>query len=487
MEQAAHARRGRDWWLWVAVLLCGAILGSIVATVVFAPGGLTNDTDYQYQQAAGLIALNDWHPPVMSLLWGLLLDVTGKLWSILVVQQVALWGGAFLLALYVWDVTHSRTWSLMALAVPALPHVFGISGAVWKDVHMSIAFFLTLVLTLLALRFPRLRYALVFLALVALVYGTLVRKNAVFAVVPLVVLMTWAVVRGQGALARVRGRWVRPAVLSGVGLLVFGLVLGASNAVLTAVAKPQPADQLSQVFLDDIIFSVPADEIRASSAPQELKDKLTSAKDLCREKEAVSDAYWKCYGTGENGEFTPVAYPDEIRALWLDTVPGHPARYGMYRAQVYTAYLFQTRYQWGGYIGAFDYAEGQPFPQANDAGRMYVEDFGTKNLPWLFGAWFWLLAPTVGLIALAKARGGGAWRGRDAAVVPAVAALLGSALIYQLAYIPIIPETDYRYTYWPAVASTVAGILVIAAVRRGRKVVEAEMMPDRGVADGGEA
>ena len=55
--------------------------------------------------------------------------------------------------------------------------------------------------------------------------------------------------------------------------------------------------------------------------------------------------------------------------------------------------------------------------------------------------------------------------------------LTSSALLYILAYFPVIPANHFRYTYWPALAISVACVVVAAGAvkawkdRRGRSEV----------------
>ena len=55
--------------------------------------------------------------------------------------------------------------------------------------------------------------------------------------------------------------------------------------------------------------------------------------------------------------------------------------------------------------------------------------------------------------------------------------LTGSAFLYVFAYFPVIPANHFRYTYWPALAISVACVAVVAGAvkawkdRRGRSEV----------------
>src|SRR5699024_692789 len=97
-------------------------------------------------------------------------------------------------------------------------------------------------------------------------------------------------------------------------------------------------------------------------APSELKEHISSARDTCLEKNEIWDSYWNCYGKGESGEdFSPIAYQDELRQLWLNEVITHPLRYAEYRTAVFSHYFFTS---------ALEYWPAEWHGEAEDAGKI---------------------------------------------------------------------------------------------------------------------
>src|SRR5699024_1447324 len=199
-------------------------------------------------------------------------------------------------------------------------------------------------------------------ALALLVYAVAVRKNAIFAVVPIAVfggcclLGLWRERRGAagrdsastpasaeaaagdeaGVAAssseRRRRLFIPMGVMSLVVLALIGGGAKATEAVIASQVEVEKTGQISQIMLDDVMFSVPDSELMAADAPSELKEHISSARDTCLEKNEIWDSYWNCYGKGESGEdFSPIAYQDELRQLWLNEVITHPLRYAEYR------------------------------------------------------------------------------------------------------------------------------------------------------------
>ena len=58
--------------------------------IVFYPGYMSPDSISHLEQATGVAHLTDWHPPVMTRLWGFLIRVTGHISSMLIFQLVLL-------------------------------------------------------------------------------------------------------------------------------------------------------------------------------------------------------------------------------------------------------------------------------------------------------------------------------------------------------------------------------------------------------------
>nr|BFF05665.1 hypothetical protein GCM10023233_06340 [Brevibacterium otitidis] len=461
-------------------LLGLAVLAGVLTVgtcIVFAPGGMNPDTRWQLHQVLGNEPLSDWHPAIMTITWRWLTVLTGHASAIMYAQIALIFAAGFGFAVYLFDVTRSKAWSVVGVLFIMAPPLFTFLGVIWKDTQMAGMFFLAVVCVLLSFRFPRLRWPLLIIALLAIGYGTAVRKNAFFAVLPLIYLLYRGVFAGRlgriglpGDAAEARQLDAHRAHTSRTGrMLRFGAVTAAvlafvigSGAVLDARYRPLETHQVSQVMLDDVIFSVPKDELRHADIDPQLREKLLAAQTVCAEKEAYEDAYWRCYGRGKDGIYTAIEHVDELREAWLKLVPTRPDRYLLYRVQTFTHFLFDNYTDWDGATVENSLGFHTKFAQANDAGKTYVEKFGVRDLPWLFTGWFWLVSPLVLLAARGPIKGlelAVGWPGLRAVVMN----LSLSSVIYIVGYFPIVPANHFRYVYWPVFAVSMSAIMLAAA------------------------
>ncbi|MVA77611.1 hypothetical protein GC722_16535 [Auraticoccus sp. F435] len=421
------------------------------------PGRANVDVAYQARQALGEIPYTDWHPPVMSALWELLIETTGDVGSLFVLQTGVLFGAVWLLSLVVHRRTGRRRWTWWALLLPMTPWVLGQSAVLFKDTQMAVALLAGVALVLLVDHRRPVSLLLLVPALVLLVYATDVRKNAVLALVPLAGLIGWTVLRTLRP--RRRPRWSGVAAAGLAALLVLGVASVALDRAVGSAKQVQSTGSVTQIMLDDVMFSVPDAELQASDAPAALKQRIAESRARCYEMGEIWDSYFNCYGRGVGGEiFSPLEHQEEIRRLWSDHVVTHPLRYLGYRAAVFSYYFFSSELEWWAYDWRGDAEDVGLGPQSRIAdvtARYYVQDFAAESLPWLFKPWFWSV---LGVVCVVLSRRAGPFR-------PAVLALALSALCYVAGYLPTVPANHFRYTFWPAVAVTVALGLLLAGRR----------------------
>ncbi|MEU3084953.1 hypothetical protein ACWCQ0_23105 [Streptomyces massasporeus] len=434
---------GAQRWVWV--LAAVAALCCLATVLVFAPGFLSPDSLDQLRQAQGKAPLTDWHPPVLSLVWRALIALTGSITSMLVLQSVVLWGALGVLAGCVWELTRSRGGSLAVLGVGLAPFVLNFAGVVWKDVHAAFALLAACAVAFTGLRLrdrdprPAVRWALLGLGALFLAYAMLVRKNAFVAAIPVFVMLVLALWRAPG-----RRTW-----LTCTAALVAALVVPA--AAISLFAKPLQTKQGAQIMLDDLVHVLSVNELRSADVPPALRERLVASARECERVGALSDAYWACYqrpADGLRGD------SGEITSLWLREMSGHVPGYLQYRLRLFATLLFETDYVYKAGITRNDLGIKVAHPQLADMLGTYVEGMAA-DLRWLFRGWFWL---TVALVLAVRP-------GRGLFAMP-VRALGISSAAYILGYLPIMPATDFRYVYWPALACALG--LLLLGLGRGR-------------------
>lgn len=438
------------WWAWWLSVFVG-LLAALYLVRATAPGLLTYDSLFQLDQALGTEPYNDWHPVVMSLVWEVLINLTGSVGALSAAQILAVWLVANLLGFVLMAGT-GRWWGApIGQLLLVMPHTANMWGAVWKDIQLCIALTASIVI-ILSIRFVgrKMGWALLFLSLAVLLYGVLVRKNAIV-LAPLIVLAGVWSVTGPWTLDKLRAALVK-VVAAGV---LFVLALVGAGSAIDAYAQPTKNSQFTQVMIDDIIFAFPDTAIeRSRAASPELKEKLLSAKVECAKTDAYWDAYWRCYGRGADGEpFTAVAHTDEITALWIEQLPQELPRYVDYRLFTFSKLLFTSKLQLASSDPEGEYA--QLYPRAHDALYTYVVDGGLKQAQWLYHGWFWCLVSLVGCVIALK---------RQSFLALCV---FGAGLIYLASFVPTVPAQDYRYVF-PLALCSMLGWGAILLERSGR-------------------
>ena len=175
------------WDLLLGVLVA---IWSALFLRLFWPGRVNVDIANQYLQATEKIPYSDWHPPVMSAVWRILIDITGDPGSLLLLQVGLLAAAAWGIGVLVHRSGAPRWVSLLGPTIMITPWVVSQMTTLWKDTQMAVAILLAVVLIMIT-RFVPKTWLLWLPALVLLVYAVGVRKNAVFAVVPIAVYGGW--------------------------------------------------------------------------------------------------------------------------------------------------------------------------------------------------------------------------------------------------------------------------------------------------------
>src|SRR5215470_1565963 len=160
-----------------------AALVAAANLAIWFPGQPGPDSRSQYAQVlAG--QFDDWHPPIMAWLWSIFRLVADGDGPMFCFQVIFYWLGFGLLA-----IGFAQTGRLLSawatLGVALFPSLLTLNAVLVKDVGMGVA----LLTAFAALFWYRTQDravppAIAAISLVLLLYGTLIRANAVFAMVP---------------------------------------------------------------------------------------------------------------------------------------------------------------------------------------------------------------------------------------------------------------------------------------------------------------
>ncbi len=429
---------------WRRALLAIAIVALAALQLhAFGPGSVTPDTVVQWGQALSG-HYDDWHPPATAWLWRQLMPLGRGTWPVLALQAALYWGGVLLLARAL-D-RRGRGWTAAAVVgIAALPIPFGQGGAILKDPLLTA---LCLMAVALAFAAGPGRHGLVarVAAMTLLVFAAATRFNAVFACLPLLILL----------LPR---RWTAtlPRTVGTTGLTMVVLVAG-NRLIDETLLHPHHSQPLVSLVNFDLAG------IAAHGGPSGYPglDRAAAQAMAARcyrpamfnqpndpDCNAVEDAMFAA--VGQRG--------DSLASVWLDTIAADPLAYARHRL----AHLNRNwRWAVATVPGDAVYAMSAPNPwglgfawnattRAVLAGARVMADTPLgRPATWL--------AVALGLLCVAPA-------------LPSrriVTALAASALLYGGAYAVVSVAADLRYNVWTMMAAMLALALAAGEWRTAR-------------------
>ncbi|HEX2301372.1 MAG TPA: hypothetical protein VHH34_23205, partial [Pseudonocardiaceae bacterium] len=151
-----------------------------------------------------------------------------------------------------------------------------------------------------------------------------------------------------------------------------------------------------------------------------------------------------------------LTHADKLQGLYLSGIAERPLHYAGFRLRVFGKFLHTPPEEvFVSWLTIGDNPYGLVF-EPNPASRALETYVGitARNFGFVFMPWTWLLAALLVL--------GLGWRRRATAEHAGVAlALAASSVVYVVTYLPMVIGYDYRYVYWPAVAVSVAAVLLL--------------------------
>lgn len=417
----------------------------VLLIVIFYPGYMSPDSISHLEQATGVAHLTDWHPPVMTRLWGVLIRVTGHISSMLIFQLVLLAAAMFTLSIIVYRHTRNRAWALSTYMIVLLPNIVNIAGVVWKDVQMAFSLTLAVILIWFIISSKKplgrtAKYGIVGLALLLILYAGMLRHNALFAVLPILFILPSLLTK-------------RLHVWSGLVGVMGGLLvtIGVTAVINQPSEKTHP---ITAVQLDDIVHVANLDEERHGRWSMYKK-----IHDTCRDKtKDIMNSYIICT-TATQREALKNEHQDVFND-WLSTIIRHPIKYASYRLATFSIFLFPQPERM--YIF-------QPGIEQNQVGAAvkneyaisglaaYVKGGAQANIPLIFQPWLYLA-----VLAFVYYKSG---RIREQVQRHFIRAVALSGLVYIVAYVPMAVAVDYRYSYWSVFATMVSGLFTMILSR----------------------
>jgi hypothetical protein len=403
------------------------------------------DTVAQYGQVLSN-EVDDWHPPVMVRLWQALHSLTPGT-APMFVLQVALYGAGF--GFIVAALVRIGRWrAAIATAVLALsPLLLGWQMVVLKDGQMLGTLLAALGIVahyrLTATRIP-IFAAVVVVLLIA--YATLVRANAVFATIPLAIM-----------LLPIRNR---PLAAALVGSVAIAVLLAATPLINHRLMGAQR----SGVEKSQALFDLAAIAIATPHAPSPFTHGERA--EIVR-KHCVKSFFWDPLGDPTAcGPVTERLDGQSDRALFIDlahAIAAHPAAYAEHRLK-----HWNSTERW---LVPPNLPEAAPPDESED------NDVGLRNpASPLMPAWQsvaaaeaatplgWPIVWTLVALLLVPS----AWRRREEPDGSLALALLASALVLEASFLVVSIASDLRYHLWTIAAVPLALILLSNDLRFSR-------------------
>jgi hypothetical protein len=438
-------KSGRFWPLWAAFLLA--------ATMVAAgwPGLAQYDSVEQFRQVLSG-RYDDWHPPVMARLWSLFHAIGGGAGPMMVLQIALYWLGLGLIAGGLAQAGRPRA-AVLALAVGVLPGFAVWQWAVLKDVQMAAAMLAAVgIVGWWRLRGERMPLVAAALAILLLGYATLVRANAVFATVPLAVML-----RPHGGWPT---RWM--LALAGVGAVVVLAPLIDANLFDAAPSGVRTTEPL---------FDLAAIAVRTGDADATGIDPAGIV--ALRRDRCVKAYFWDTLGDGPCADAIEDLASRPVGAMYLQLAQAavrHPMAYAEHRLA-----HFNMTQRWlvgRGLMDAWPPSQSQPNVQGlGDPGPLAswwietTEALADTPLGWPI---IWL---ALAMAALVEALRRAVSPLRDLAL-----ALVISALALEVSFVAISIAADLRYHLWPMTAAALGVILLFADAQPPRRMLAASVL-----------
>ncbi len=427
----------------------GVIVGGLVLVSIYAfPGYMAYDSLDQLRQARAGV-MTDWHPPLMSALWGVLDHVVAGPLLMLVLQCSLFLGGLYTILRR--RLTPVRA-VVLTLLIFALPPVLSMMAVILKDCLMAGA----LLVGCAGLTSKRRWAHYAALAMFLLAAG--LRHNAIAVVVPLVALLSpWPAGKGP---------WIRGVVGGVIALVLIGSATLCNKGLTDVESHPfqgmlAPMDIINTLALAPDLSD---DEVR------ELLPGLTFAptSGLQAHARSLFDMYALPMNfTHGEGRLYDDPTTDDGRAAvshaWWNLVTTYPGAYLGARFQMmqelvgltdakYTP-VYEARNE-----AAMLEANGEPAIERNVVQRWLARKMiklGRGSL--LFRPYVYLVL-LLGLLVVLR---------RDRMIV----ALLLSGLSYLALDLVAIPAPDIRYLWWLMVVTLIAVAVRLFAPREAAAAV----------------
>lgn len=406
---------------------------------VFFPGSYSVDSWSMYGQASAGV-YSDWHAPLFSFSWRILLLITKKFYSIYLLQMLLYWLFAWLLLVRInrsnFIFLAGILFSLLLLFVPQY---------VMKDTMLAICWGIaTMLLLVVAEKYSRRKNLVLWTAILLFSYGLLIRINALPAALPFIYLLT--------GLFRPRATRIAKAAIAITAGICFFFLNDIITYKLLRAGHDHAAYKLELLDIIGIARNTGddymPDNVRSFPGydPQKIMAQYTPA--------SIDDLYWpadqKSYVFPNPGD----AVADSVHSRWKQAVLHHPWAYLCNRTEGFLYYLrLKKRFAANDYWNAAIWIDPNNPLGVKRANNYFTERFchiyADLGRSWFFTPWAWLLLNILLLYRFAAN-----YRKTKHSFYKIVMLMQASAILYTLSQLPVYQhDRDFRYHYWNVFAA----------------------------------
>ena len=429
--------------------------GFALTLVVFHPGYLTVDAWWVYKAISD--GLGDWQSPAMSVLWRVIDPIAPGSLSMFLLMAALYWASFGLVAFTV--ARHVRWLGVVTVLLAFAPPAFFFTGMIWRDVLFADVWLCAAALTYATATRPAgIRWPAQTLAMTLVLFGVLLRPNAIIAAPFLAAYVIWPAAFS----------WKRVAVI-----LIPGIVAGYAliHTVYYTALDAERQNPLHSVFVYDlggISYYSGENKFPVAFTPEQTAMLFTSQ---CYNNRW--DYYWHIKPCDfvmqrlERKDDKIFGTPRLVEA-WRNAVLSNPLAYLKHRLTFMRTFLAEPILVLT--VLELDQAERRVHTQ-NPFFMAMIAVHNALQPTWLFRMGLWL--------ALAIAVCAFAWPLRATPSGAFAIGTTGSAIVYVLSYFPFGVSAEFRYGYWCVLASLAGAVAVLA----GRAAKSAEKLTDTNVLD----
>lgn len=430
---------------WVLVVASLILLSLIV--MIFYPGFMSFDSLNQYGQALGYLQLNDWHPPIMALVWRAGIKLTGLTGSFMILTVSTFVLSSLILSLFIYKITKNKLLSFLPLFFLLLPNTLTLLGVVWKDVFLAAAFMLGSVLILLGTSsHPRWdinnirRNIFITSGVLTLIFGSSFRHGVWPAFLPLIMFASYKLCSGR------KTKYI---------FIVFSFLLAmAFSSIISRIFNVSPGGASVVIMIDDIINTNSEQEIRSSILTTKSKDYLVDLQMKCKNMGIRNYAAFLCEETHVGFASTLSLEPSNTKNLWMSSIREKPFIYITHRTKSFLEFLSPPYiFAWQEKIEPNPYGLTAINSPPTKLAEHYIKFF-IRDWPSIFKPYTWLVVIVIltGVVIRRK---------NELRHSVFMITVFSTAILFLLSFFPAAIVSDYRMTYTFTFACGLIAILLI--------------------------